>query len=60
MERRGNATPRIETNDLVKRELTQLNRNKPISVLIHGWIGPAGSVVEHWAQQNDVAGAAAA
>jgi hypothetical protein len=40
--------------ELVERELTQLNCNKPISVLIHGWIGPAASVIEHWARENDI------
>jgi hypothetical protein len=40
--------------ELLERELTLLNRNKPISVLIHGWIGPAASMVEHWARANDI------
>jgi hypothetical protein len=40
--------------ELIERELTRLNSNKPISVLIHGWIGPAASVIEHWARENDI------
>jgi hypothetical protein len=40
--------------ELIERELTRLHSNKPISVLIHGWIGPAASVIEHWARENDI------
>jgi hypothetical protein len=40
--------------ELVRRELSHLNRQRPISVLIHGWVGPAAPVVEHWARENDI------
>ena len=40
--------------ELIERELTRLHSNKLISVLIHGWIGPAASVIEHWARENDI------
>ena len=40
--------------ELVQRELRQLNLRKPISVLIHGWIGPAAPVVDHWAREHGI------
>jgi hypothetical protein len=40
--------------ELVERELRRLNLRKPISVVIHGWIGPAAPVVEHWAREHGI------